>query len=125
MVGIIQKDGKIVCPGDDNDCFTREAKLKELGWVVNAGSIVDNYRFVCGSYRALLYRAGLSWFIRDALIENTCVTYWLPLRSATADSSPSTTGRSPRAGHGSGRRARLYPCKCLLLEEIMAGEGGD
>jgi isoleucyl-tRNA synthetase len=99
-IGIIEKGGEIVCPMDDNGCFTAEVtdwagvfvktadksiiqRLKADGRLVRAGSIVHSYPFCWRSDTPLFYRAVPSWFIkvetaREALIANTRDTYWVP-----------------------------------------------
>lgn len=98
--GIITKDGSIVCPIDDNGCFTSEVKdfegiyvktadkkilerLKQEGKLVKQGTIAHNYPFCWRSDTPLLYRAIPSWFVRveqgrEQLIKNTLETRWVP-----------------------------------------------
>ena len=98
--GIIELGGEIVCPIDDNGCFTGEVsdykgiyvkdadkeiikRLKEEGRLVKAGTIVHSYPFCWRSDTPLIYRAVPSWFVRvesqrDALVENTLKTHWVP-----------------------------------------------
>jgi isoleucyl-tRNA synthetase len=95
-VGIISKGGEIVCPMDDNGCFTEAVtdwagvyvktadkeimqRLKALGRLVRAGSVRHSYPFCWRSDTPLFYRAVPSWFIkveesRDALVANTLET---------------------------------------------------
>jgi isoleucyl-tRNA synthetase len=99
-VGVIDKGSDIVCPVDDNGCFTSEVtdwagvyvktadkqivqRLKTVGRLVRAGSIVHSYPFCWRSDTPLLYRAVPCWFVkveesRDALVANTLETYWVP-----------------------------------------------
>ena len=97
---IIEEGGEIVCPIDDNGCFTSEIsdykgvyvkeadkaiikRLKDEGRLVKAGTIVHSYPFCWRSDTPLIYRAIPSWFVRvaankEALIENTLKTNWVP-----------------------------------------------
>lgn len=97
---LIQKDGKIVCPIDDNGCFTSEVpdyqgvyvktadkaimeRLKKEGKLIKSGTIAHNYPYCWRSDTPLLYRAVPSWFVRveqnrEKLIENTRNTDWVP-----------------------------------------------
>ncbi|KAH0789139.1 isoleucine--tRNA ligase, cytoplasmic [Histomonas meleagridis] len=98
--GLIKKGEKIVCPIDDNGCFTNEvtdyagmyvkdadakiiADLKANGHLVQTGKIVHSYPFCWRSDTPLIYRAVPSWFVRveanrEKLIENTRNTDWVP-----------------------------------------------
>lgn len=98
--GIIVKGGKIVCPIDDNGCFTSEVsdysgvyvkdadkqiikRLKDEGRLVKQGTIAHSYPFCWRSDTPLIYRTVPSWFVRveqnrEKLIENTLETYWVP-----------------------------------------------
>ncbi|OHS95009.1 isoleucyl-tRNA synthetase family protein [Tritrichomonas foetus] len=98
--GIIKKGGKIVCPIDDNGCFTAEVKdyegvyvktadkqiierLKAEGKLIKLGTISHKYPYCWRSDTPLLYRAIPSWFVRveanrERLIKNTLETEWVP-----------------------------------------------
>jgi isoleucyl-tRNA synthetase len=98
--GIIEKGGDIVCPIDDNGCFTQQvtdwaglyvkdadkhivARLKADGRLIKSGSIVHSVGFCWRSDTPLLRRAIPSWYIkvedfRDAMIANVKETTWVP-----------------------------------------------
>jgi len=99
--GIIKKDGTgMVCPIDDNGCYTDEVpdfkgqhvkaadkdikeKLKKEGKLVFNGTEVHNYPHCWRSDTPLIYRAVPSWFIkveekRENLIASNNKTYWVP-----------------------------------------------
>ena len=98
--GIIKKGGKIVCPIDDNGCFTSEVsdfkgvyvkdadksiieRLKAEKKLVKQGTIAHNYPYCWRSDTPLIYRAVPSWFVRiepnrEKLIQNTLETHWVP-----------------------------------------------
>ncbi|CCW69985.1 unnamed protein product [Phytomonas sp. Hart1] len=98
--GIIQEDGELVCPVDENGFFTQEVTdyagryvkdcdadiikaLEAKGHVFNKGSIVHSYPFCWRSETPLLYKAVDSFFvkvksIRDRLLGAIDSTYWVP-----------------------------------------------
>jgi len=99
--GIIQKDGTgMICPIDDNGCFTEEVSdfqgqhvkaadkdikehLKKKGSLVFNGTEVHNYPHCWRSDTPLIYKAVPSWFIkveekRENLINSNNQTYWVP-----------------------------------------------
>jgi len=98
--GIIEADQPIVCPIDDNGCFTEEVsdykgmyvkdadaqiieRLKKEGRLIRRDQIKHEYPFCWRSGTPLLYRAIPSWFVRiekhrERLIENTLQTQWVP-----------------------------------------------
>lgn len=99
--GVIKKDGTgMVCPIDDNGCYTDEVpdfkgvhvkaadpdikrKLKDEGKLVFNGTEVHNYPHCWRSDTPLIYRAVPSWFIkveerRQNLINSNNETYWVP-----------------------------------------------
>ena len=98
--GVITKDGELVCPVDENGCFTPDvtlyagryvkacdddicAHLKSVGRLVSKAAIVHSYPFCWRSDTPLIYRAVDSWFIkvegmRKDLKEATAATHWVP-----------------------------------------------
>eukprot|EP00753_Platysulcus_tardus_P021997 PLAT9190.2.p1 GENE.PLAT9190.2~~PLAT9190.2.p1 ORF type:complete len:1240 (-),score=809.65 PLAT9190.2:93-3773(-) len=98
--GIIEKGGALACPVDDNGRFTAPvepwlgvhvkaadndiaATLKAAGRLVRKGAIRHSYPFCWRSDTPLIYRAVPSWFVRveslkERLLENNAVTYWVP-----------------------------------------------
>jgi len=98
--GIIQKGVNLPCPVDDNGRFTADVPdyagvyvkeadeaikqdLKKLGRVVKSGTIIHSYPFCWRSETPLIYKAVSSWFvnvesIRDQLVANNQLTYWVP-----------------------------------------------
>lgn len=96
----IIKKGEDVCPVDPNGRFTSKIAdwngkyvkdcdkdiiktLKQMGRLVNAGSIVHSYPFCWRSETPLIYRTVPSWFvavekIKDKLLKNNESTYWVP-----------------------------------------------
>eukprot|EP00931_Biecheleriopsis_adriatica_P020373 TRINITY_DN13637_c0_g1_i1.p1 TRINITY_DN13637_c0_g1~~TRINITY_DN13637_c0_g1_i1.p1 ORF type:complete len:1154 (+),score=333.83 TRINITY_DN13637_c0_g1_i1:204-3665(+) len=99
--GVILKDGTgMVCPLDDNGCYTAEVpdfkgmhvkvadkdikeRLKKEGKLVFNGTEVHNYPHCWRSDTPLIYKAVPSWFIkveerRENLIASNNQTYWVP-----------------------------------------------
>ncbi|EAX96459.1 isoleucyl-tRNA synthetase family protein [Trichomonas vaginalis G3] len=98
--GIITRDGEIVCPIDDNCCFTEEVpdykgvfvkdadaqimdRLKKEGRLIKKETIKHEYPYCWRSGTPLIYRCIPSWFVRiekhrELLIENTNNTHWVP-----------------------------------------------
>lgn len=99
--GIITKDGTgMICPLDDNGCFTEEVSdfkgqhvkaadkdikemLKKKGSLVFNGTEVHNYPHCWRSDTPLIYKAVPSWFIkveerRESIINSNNQTYWVP-----------------------------------------------
>ena len=98
--GVIEKGGKIVCPIDENGCFTDAVKtwegkhvktvddevckaLKDKGRLVSKAAIVHSYPFCWRSETPLIYRAVDSWFVkvegmRADLREASAQTEWVP-----------------------------------------------
>jgi isoleucyl-tRNA synthetase len=99
-VGIINRDGEIVCPVDDNCCYTEEVpdykgifvkdadkaiikRLKDEGKLIKQDTITHDYPYCWRSGTPLIYRCIPSWFVRvekhrDVLIKNTLETQWVP-----------------------------------------------
>jgi len=97
--GIIDKKS-IVCPVDENGCFTEEvpdfrgryvkevdddvlATIKKAGRLVQKASIIHSYPFCWRSETPLIYRAIDAWFVnvesfRDRLLASNAQTYWVP-----------------------------------------------
>lgn len=98
--GVIQKDGKPICPVDATGRFTEEVSdfkgqyvkdadknickfLKESKRLVHQGTTKHNYPFCWRSDTPLLYKAVPSWFVRveqmtDNLLSSNDDTYWVP-----------------------------------------------
>lgn len=98
--GVIAKDGQVLCPVDENGCFTAEVTsyagryvkeadqdiIKDIeakGQLFSKGSIVHSYPFCWRSDTPLLYKAVDSWFVnvesfRDKLVQANNETYWVP-----------------------------------------------
>ena len=99
-IGLIERDGEIVCPVDDNCCYTSEIpdyqgtfvkdadnaimdRLKQEGRLIKKDQIVHEYPYCWRSGTPLIYRCIPSWFVRvekhrELLIENTKKTKWVP-----------------------------------------------
>jgi len=97
---IFEKGEGIPCPVDFNGCFTEQVpdfkgvhvkeadkdiivKIKEMGRLIDNGSITHPYPFCWRSDTPLIYRAVPSWFvkveeIKDRLLKNNAQTYWVP-----------------------------------------------
>ncbi|CCW63307.1 unnamed protein product [Phytomonas sp. EM1] len=98
--GIIEEDGNVVCPVDENGAFTKEVTdyvgryvkdcdadiikaLEARGHIFHKGSVVHSYPFCWRSETPLLYKAVDAFFvkvksIRDRLLTATDATYWVP-----------------------------------------------
>ncbi|CAA2997309.1 isoleucine--tRNA ligase, cytoplasmic-like [Olea europaea var. sylvestris] len=74
---------------DFSKCYVKDADkdiiqaVKEKGRLVKSGSFTHNYPFCWRSDTPLIYRAVPSWFvavekIKDQLLENNKLTYWVP-----------------------------------------------
>ena len=96
---IIEKS-EIVCPVDENGCFTDDVppykgravkecddeickEIKSLGRLFRKEAIVHSYPFCWRSETPLIYRAIDSWFInvemiKDKLLKSNEETYWVP-----------------------------------------------
>eukprot|EP00922_Rhytidocystis_sp_ex-Travisia-forbesii_P006169 GHVS01008922.1.p1 GENE.GHVS01008922.1~~GHVS01008922.1.p1 ORF type:complete len:982 (+),score=115.56 GHVS01008922.1:155-3100(+) len=97
---VIEKGGFLPCPVDDDGLFTQEvsdfvgvhvkaaekpikAKLKAAGRLLINGEIVHSYPHCWRSDTPLIYRAVPCWFVKveqlkDRLIANNQLTYWVP-----------------------------------------------
>ncbi|XP_022897976.1 isoleucine--tRNA ligase, cytoplasmic-like [Olea europaea var. sylvestris] len=97
---IISKGENLIVAVDDDGCFTERIvdfskryvkhcdkeiiqAVKEKGRLVKSGSFTHNYPFCWRSDTPLIYRAVPSWFvavekIKDQLLENNKLTYWVP-----------------------------------------------
>ncbi|CAI9785783.1 unnamed protein product [Fraxinus pennsylvanica] len=97
---IISKGENLIVAVDDDGCFTEKIvdfskryvkdadkdiiqAVKEKGRLVKSGSFTHNYPFCWRSDTPLIYRAVPSWFvavekIKDQLLENNKLTYWVP-----------------------------------------------
>jgi isoleucyl-tRNA synthetase len=97
--GILDKTN-IVCPVDENGCYTAEVtdfhgryvkdcdndileRIKKDGRLYQKAAIVHSYPFCWRSETPLIYRAIDAWFVnvesfRDRLVANNNKTYWVP-----------------------------------------------
>lgn len=98
--GVIEKGGALVCPVDENGCFTSEVKefagrhvkeadpdiikyLESHQMLFHKASIVHSYPYCWRSDTPLIYKAVDSWFVnvesfRDRLLAANEKTYWVP-----------------------------------------------
>lgn len=98
--GVITKGGKLLCPVDENGCYSaevtdfagryvKEADVDVIKYLeahkslVNKSSIVHSYPFCWRSETPLLYKAVDAWFVnvesfRDKLLAANEETYWVP-----------------------------------------------
>ncbi|GBF99525.1 hypothetical protein Rsub_11959 [Raphidocelis subcapitata] len=98
--GVIEKGEGLPCPVDLNGRFTDEvpdyagrhvkeadraiiAAIKAAGRLVDVGVLVHSYPYCWRSDTPLIYRAVPSWFvavesIKERLLANNALTYWVP-----------------------------------------------
>ena len=97
---VMTKQDKIVCPIDENACYTADVPkyqgryvkecdadiakdIKDMGRLVNKAAIVHSYPFCWRSETPLIYRAIDSWFVkvesmRSELMKSVNDTQWVP-----------------------------------------------
>ncbi|GAB4817754.1 hypothetical protein N2152v2_004800 [Parachlorella kessleri] len=98
--GVIARGEGIPCPVDESGRFADPvsdfkgvhvkdadkelvARIKAMGRLVDNGAIMHSYPFCWRSDTPLIYKAVPSWFVRvedikDRLLANNAVTYWVP-----------------------------------------------
>ena len=99
-IGLIKKDGRVICPLDSTCRFTEPVTdflgvnvkdadkdiikmLKAKGRLIRESTTKHSYPFCYRSDTPLIYRAVPSWFVRveqfsDKLVESNKQTYWVP-----------------------------------------------